>query len=240
LAASVVFVAALAAFPTEARAAVIISVTDVTKRLIGYGAQLVTSAIDLVVVDDMKDLMRDIDVQYDRLARQKHANYETDHSLLSESNVVHKDASAYINSFRGVSADISSRYPELSPTPALFADKTHPEMYKERAGSFKERMKLAIVGNARAVGDILSGESDVNKMALVSKGAYGYTRQMQASALSANYLNQELTRLQADIDRRITLEAELAMNEQRERTEELAAFGAAVGSWSDPDEGADY
>jgi hypothetical protein len=100
-------------------------------------------------------------------------------------------------------------------------------------------MKKITDDNNYAVSDIIAAHRDVNTMFLAAKGAYGYTRQLQAGAQIVNYMNAELSKLAADMDRRLDTAAEAAMNDQQESAEDLAAFASAVGAWNAPG-GADY
>jgi hypothetical protein len=209
---------------------------DVETRLIAYGIQIGIAAADLAAVELMEGVMKHIDEMFDKWARQKHANYATDHHLLSPENATYSDASSYIGGYRGASADISERYAGYRDMSA----KPHSEAFGERGGAFRERMKDMLGENNRALRDIMAKQGDINKMILVSKNVYGYTRQLQATAQSANYLNQELTRMQADIDGILGLEAEIALNEQQREADEMAAFEAAVGVWSGVGGGRNY
>jgi hypothetical protein len=68
----------------------------------------------------------------------------------------------------------------------------------------------------------------------------GYTRRAQTAAFMGALLADELTKLNADVDRRLALETEVALNEQLERSDSLAAYVAAVGSWRPPGSGVGY
>jgi hypothetical protein len=204
-----------------------------------YGVEIGILAADIAVANIWKGIEEDIDDTNKSIAATKHANYATDHYGLADASRVNADATAYINinrpTDRGAGA-YDARFPGYAPvTPA----KTHSDVYKERAEAWRSRMKKIIDDNNYAVSDIIAAHRDVNTMFLAAKGSYGYTRQLQAGAQIVNYMNAELSKLAADMDRRLDAAAEAAMNDQRESAEDLAAFAAAVGAWNAPG-GADY
>jgi hypothetical protein len=44
-------------------------------------------------------------------------------------------------------------------------------------------------------------------------------------------LNEQLSKLQVDLGRRLQLKIAVEMNEQQRNADEVSAFGAAVGTW---------
>lgn len=225
-----------------ARPAAAISVGDahnlgkVLTYVAAYGVQIGLLIADIAAANIWKSVEESIDDTNKSMAAAKHANYATDHYGLADENQVKADASAYINKSRGGGAGAyDARFSYAAVTPA----KIHSAIYRERAEEWRVRMKKITDSNNAAVSDIIAAHGDVNKMFLVAKGAYGYTRQLQAGAQIVNYANAELSKLAADMDRRLDAAAEAAFNDQRESAEELAAFASAVGAFHAPG-GADY
>ncbi|MDR3281373.1 MAG: hypothetical protein LBT23_12790, partial [Synergistaceae bacterium] len=190
---------------------------DIEERLVAYGIQIGLAVADIVAMNLWENTIEDVDELFDKWARQKHANYATDHYLLSPENSTYSDASGYIIGYLGASEDITERYAGYRD----MSSKLHSEAFSGQSGAFMERMKSMLGDNNRALRDIMSKQGDLNKMLNVSKKVYGYTRQIQATAQSANYLNQELTRLQVDIDGILGLEAEIALNEQQRQADDM-------------------
>ena len=211
--------------------------TKVWTYVAAYGVQIGILAADIAVANIWKGIEKDIDDTNKSIAASKHANYATDHYGLDAENQVKADAADYIKkSAGGGTGAYDGRFPGYAPiTPA----KPHAGVYKERAEAWRARMKKITDDNNYAVSDIIAAHKDVNKMFLTAKGAYGYTRQLQTGAQIVNYMNAELSKLAADMDRRIDAATEAAMNDQMESAEELAAFASAVGAWNAPG-GVDY
>jgi hypothetical protein len=68
----------------------------------------------------------------------------------------------------------------------------------------------------------------------------GYTRRLEEAAFLEVLLNDELSKLNTDVGRRIALETEIELNEQLERSDAVAAYELAVGVWKPQGSGAGY
>jgi hypothetical protein len=214
-----------------------ITFTAAREKVIAYGVQIGLLTADLALVKKWKGVMEDIDNRAIEMSRFKHTNYANDHYVLSSGNLVSIDVKPYIERFRGKGGYEGrfNGYREVNGT-----GKVHSDIYKERSASWGARMKNLLDGNRYAVFDVIHTQGDTFKMAHISNNVYGYTRQEEAGAQMASYLNRELSKLLVDVDRRLEVEAELAMNEQQKRTDEVAAFASMVGIYVIPESGADY
>ncbi|MDR3076664.1 MAG: hypothetical protein LBU26_05135, partial [Synergistaceae bacterium] len=164
------------------------------QRAIAYGIQVGLMIADEIPVAEWKKTMEGMDETANERAVFKHGAYANDHFMLSGGNVVTADATAYINNLKSPAPGAPARFPGYrAMTPA----DAHSKVYRERVESWTGRMKGMMAKNRDAVNDILAAYSrgDVEKLYNVSSGVYGYTRQMEAGALAANYLNTELTKL---------------------------------------------
>ncbi|MDR3280504.1 MAG: hypothetical protein LBT23_08320 [Synergistaceae bacterium] len=220
--------------PLQAEA---ITFTDAREKVIAYGVQIGLLTADLVLVKEWKDVMEDINNRAIEMSRFKHTNYANDHYVLSSGNLASIDVKPYIERFRGSGGydDRFNGYREVNGE-----GKVHSDIYKERSTTWSARMKNLLDGNRYAVSDVINTQGDTFKMMHISNNVYGYTRQEEAGAQMASYLNRELSKLLVDVDRRLEIEAELAMNEQQKRTDETAAFASMVGVYVAPAVGPGY
>jgi hypothetical protein len=208
---------------------------DVTARLVSMGIQMgIVLADKYSSLSPWKDKSDEQDERADRVARTGHANFQTDHRLLADDNLTSSDVMGYAKSVRdgaiqtGDAAFVSSRD---------MGKGLHADRYEARIGAWMADMKGAIVKNKSAALDIIDAQRDINKMAQNVQGSTGYTRQIHAGTIIQLYAGSEMAKLQADIGRRLEVEALFMANEQNERTDRLEAFSAASSTWSRIDAG---
>jgi hypothetical protein len=165
--------------------------------------------------------------------------YKKDHEALKDT--VWKD----------ITADVTAIYAALAVADSLFsvpgyrtpqAEQTlhFSELYKDRVGDWQKYALAAIAANYTQTRDAVSVQDTIKSLHDASAAASGYRQLMQSRHQTANFMNQELSKLRTDIQRQIDAETRIALNERQERADAQAAFEQAVSAWKSQTEGKGY
>jgi hypothetical protein len=109
------------------------------------------------------------------------------------------------------------------------------DIYRDRVGKWQTYALAAIAANNTQTSDATSAQETIKSLHDASLNAGGYRQLMQSRHQTANFMNQELSKLRTDIQRQIDAETWIAANERQERTDRQAAFDQAVSRWASSD-----
>jgi P-type conjugative transfer protein TrbJ len=102
--------------------------------------------------------------------------------------------------------------------------------YKKRIDNWQKYQEGVLKANQVAVESVKDNASLIKQLHEASKSSEGQMQALQAGNQIASFMAQELDALRLDLARQIDLQSEWAQNEQQERTDETAAFEAALGT----------
>ena len=214
---------------------------NVRQRVIAYGIQIAELGGDNVPLEIWRRATMDMAEDTAELAEWKHEAYADDHftDTTSGRNAVRSylTGADYAQRFIG-----GGNYGAAMPGyRTISADgPAHAELYEQRSALWRERMRKILSDNNYAVTDISNRQAHIERTLDDAREAEGYTRRAQAAAYLQLIISDEVSKLNADVDRRLALEAEIAMNEQLKRSDSVAAYALALGSWRAPEQGRGY
>ena len=232
---SVVLITAFLALP-DACFAVEIYFKEAEERVIAYGIQIGEMLYDLAVVEGISLLAAGLDSSAKVMAGWKHEAYGDDHktAMSGRSYVENLSGRGYAARFEGWGGNMPG-YRTISA-----GGPTHAELYDQRVAAWKARMGEMLSGNNYALNDIMLCQPRIGEILGYARTMAGYTGRAEEAAFLEVLLDDELSKLNTDVTRRIALETEIALNEQLERSDEVAAYSLAVGSWNSPANGVGY
>jgi hypothetical protein len=105
------------------------------------------------------------------------------------------------------------------------------EVYRNRVGNWQTYALAAITANNTQTSDATSTQDTIKSLHDASLAASGYRQFLQSRHQTANFMNQEISKLRTDIQRQIDAETWIAVNERQERSDRRAAFDQAVSRW---------
>jgi hypothetical protein len=208
------------------------------------GAAIGFEYLLLNVEKDITKHMQDILAEAERRDwTEVQPEYENDHAALKDA--VWKD----------VAPDVSAIYGALLAAEKAFSDPGYripaagetirfSQIYKDRVGQWMTYALVAVAANNTQTGDAVSVQATIKSLhdaSLAAGGSGGGYRQLlQSRHQTANFMNQEISKLRTDIQRQIDAETRIALNERQERTDRQAAFEQAVSRWKDQTQGKEY
>ena len=208
--------------------------THAKVRVGAYGAQIVALALDIAPVTRWYRVLDKSVTEAKARADWKHSAYTYDHRIAFPPKILGADgvnANVYANQFKG-GGDYAGVMPGYR---TIAADgPAHADLYQQRVASWRERMKTMMLGNSRALDDISSSQAKVKVFLDDAQNPNrhdGYIQHIQDAVSLEALLNDELNKLNADVDRRLALDTEIALNEQLEKSDAVAAYALALGSW---------
>jgi hypothetical protein len=179
-----------------------------------------------MVMEKLNELMEE-------MADRKHLYYAMDHRKLQ--NTVSVGDAPYMARF-AQTVSPESRFPGYRSAPGG----NYAGLYKLRADEWRGYAAEAASGNAYAAADIKNEQTALAALVSATDNAYGNLEQIQAGAQINGFLNEQLTKLQTDLGRRLELKIAIEMNTQQRNADEVSAFASAVGTWSGVGAGGGY
>ncbi|MDR1649749.1 MAG: hypothetical protein LBR71_05765 [Synergistaceae bacterium] len=166
--------------------------------------------------------------------------YKKDHETLKD--VVWKDITAEVGAIYDAlrSADNLFSVPGYRTPPEGGETLRFSELYKDRVGQWQAYATAAIAANKTQTGDATSVQTTIKSLHDASLAAAGYRQLLQSRHQTANFMNQEISKLRMDIQRQIDAETQIALNERQERADWQAAFDQAVNRWKSQTQGKGY
>ena len=226
---SIALLVVLLLLPTSCFAAKAYS-PEVEKRLVSYGIQVAELVADLVAVKLWNEQIKELDEEAAKMAKWKHVAYADDH-YTAENRLPYVQGTLagldYAKELIG-KGSYGSDMPGYRPiTMGL-----HSDLYKERVSLWRARMQKMLSDNYSALNDIYYGQARIRNILddTRNKDTAGYTRRVDEAAFLEALLDDEISKLNADVDRRFALETEIALNEQLERSDDVAAYALAIGA----------
>lgn len=167
------------------------------------------------------------------------SEYTDDHKVLAD--IVWKDVTAEVTAIYAALQAVDS----LSSNPGYRTPQggqaiRFSEIYKNRVGDWQTYVLAAIAANKTQADDATSIQTTIKSLHDASLAAKGYRQLIQSRHQTANFMNQEMSKLRTDIQRQIDAETRIALNERQERMDWQAAFEQAVGTWTSQDQGKGY
>ena len=210
--------------------------TEAEERAVVYGIQVGEMLADLVIVEGISLEATGLNSRAKGMAGWKHKAYGEDHrtAMSGRSYVENLSGQAYAEKFMGSGGNTPGYRTIAAGGP------THAELYDERVATWKERMEEMLSGNNYALNDIILCQPRIGEILGYARTVAGYTMRAEEAAFLEVLLDDEMSKLNTDVDRRLALETEIALNEQLERSDALAAYSLALGSWRSPGDGGGY
>jgi hypothetical protein len=202
-------------------------------QVVAFILQEILAAANLATLAERKLAMDKLNEIMEEMAERKHLYYAMDHRKLQDTVAV-GDAS-YIARF-AQTVPPESRFPGYRSAPGG----NYAAMYRNRAGEWRTYAADTASGNAYAASDIKNEQTALAALAAATDNAYGNLEQIQAGAQINNFLNEQLSKLQVDLGRRLELKIAIEMNAQQRNADEVSAFASAVGTWSGAGAGGGY
>ncbi len=107
----------------------------------------------------------------------------------------------------------------------------YSEIYKDRVEDWQQYWEATLLANNMAAEEIKDSQGLIKQLNEAAKSSEGQHQALQAGNQIMVYQAQQLSQIHASILRQIDAQAEFAMNEQQERTDEEEAMGKAIGEW---------
>ena len=212
---------------------------EVKERLVAYGIQIAELGSDLAAVSAWRSAIENMDTQAKDFAKWRHVAYEDDHWTAKNGLEHVKDprGADYAENFKG-----GGGYGSVMPGYRTISagGPTHAKLYEQRVTAWRARIKEMLSGNKYALDDILNCQARIGEIMNEARKVRGYIRRADEAAYLEVLLDDEMSKLNSDVDRRLAMETEIALNEQLERSDAVAAYALAVGSWKPPVNGVNY
>ena len=207
------------------------------QRAIAYGIQVGEMLADLIIVEGMALEATGMNSRAKNMAAWKHDTYDDDHrtALSGRIYVENLTSKAYAEKYGYSGGANMPGYRTISAGGAV-----HAELYEARAAAWKGRIEDILAGNKYAMDDIILRQDGIKSILGDARKVVGYTRRADEAAYLGVLLDDEISKLNTDVGRRLALESEIALNEQLERSDAVAAYELAVGTWKPQGSGAGY
>jgi hypothetical protein len=213
------------------------------KLLLLEAARIAAYALESQLPDVEKKITQDLQaIAAEALRRdttEVQPEYKKDHEALK--NVVWKD----------ITVEVGVIYAALQAADALFSVPGYrtpvdgqtlrfSELYKSRVGQWQTYALAAITANNTQTSDATSVQTTIKSLHDASLAAEGYRQLLQSRHQTANFMNQEISKLRMDIQRQIDAETRIALNERQERADWQAAFEQAASRQTSQTQGKGY
>jgi hypothetical protein len=226
--------AALAVCIAAPRAAEALLVMEAARdQAVAFILQEILAAANALTVTERVTVMENLNELMEEMADRKRLYYAMDHRKLQ--NTVAVGDAPYMAHF-SQTVSPGTRFPGYRSAPGG----NYADMYKRRANEWRDYAADAASGNAYAAADIRDEQTALAALVTATDGAYGNLEQIQAGAQINNFLNEQLSKLQTDLGRRLELKIATEMNAQQRNADEVSAFASAVGTWSGAGAGGGY
>jgi hypothetical protein len=193
-------------------------------QAVAFILQEILAAANALTLTERVLVMEKLNELMEEMAERKRLYYAMDHRKLQ--NTVSVGDAPYMAHF-AETLSIGTRFHGYRSAPGG----NYAEMYKSRADEWRGYAADAASGNGYAAADIKNEQAVLASLAAATDNAYGNLEQIQSGAQINNFLNEQLSKLQVDLGRRLQLKIAVEMNEQQRNADEVSAFGAAVGTW---------
>jgi hypothetical protein len=205
-------------------------------RIAAYALENQMPDVEKKIAEDMAAIMTEATR---RDVTEVQPEYKKDHEALKD--VVWKD----------ITAEVAAVYAALQAADSLFSVPGYrtpqegqtfrfSELYKNRVGQWQTYALAAITANNTQTSDAISVQTTIKSLHDASLAAAGYRQFLQSRHQTANFMNQEISKLRTDIQRQIDAETRIALNERQERADWQAAFEQAVSRSQSQTQGKGY